>query len=148
MAMFDEPYMFYRRRGFEAPVPGLVRMNRAMLYLRQRLRSLIDELEGRSTKTLGEFGYYRIMRFGREAYSLCGMSGDEQLASLVGSATRSLNTRSLRRESVVTMKDLLARLEAYEPPLSSPYMRTFGKGRAALTTVSQKPPKRRLQASN
>lgn len=116
MGLFDEPSLFHPRRGFESPVPGLVRMDRAMLYLRQRLRSVIAELDARSTKTLGEHGYYGTMRFGREAYSLCGMSGDRELAMLIGGATGSLNSRSPRREALVALRELLTRLEAYEPP--------------------------------
>lgn len=115
MGPFDEPFIVYPHRGFESPVPGMVRMDRAMLYLRQRVRSVIGELETRSTKTLGESGYFRVMAFVREAHSLCSMSGDRELAQLIGMATRSLNTRSPRREAVARMKELLDRLEAYEP---------------------------------
>lgn len=126
MGLFDQPYMLHSRR-FEAPVPGLVRMDRAMLYLRQRLRSVIAELEARSTKSLGESGYFGLMTFTREAYSLCSMSGDQQLAMLIGVATRSLSVRSPRRDGIASAKELLARLEAYEPPAELPGYDEFGE---------------------
>ncbi len=57
MGLFDETFLRRSHHGFDSPVPGLVRMDRAMLYLRQRLRSVIGELEARSTKTIGDNGY-------------------------------------------------------------------------------------------
>jgi hypothetical protein len=115
MGIFDDRFMFLTRRPFERPIPGLVRMSRAMLYLKQRLLSLIGELDARSTKTIGESGYGRVSQFVREIYSLCGMSGDQELALLIRNATRSLNSRYPRRDAITDLKALLARLESYEP---------------------------------
>ena len=116
MGLFEEPFLRHGSRGFDSPVPGLVRMDRAMLYLRQRLRSVIGEVEARSTKTIGDTGYYRVMAFGREAVSLCSMSGDRDLYVLIRGATSSLGTRTPRRDALAALKELLARLEAHEPP--------------------------------
>ena len=112
---FDGQYILRTGSRFESPVAGLVRMNRAMLYLRQRLRMVISELEARATKSIGEPGYYRILAFSREATSLCGMGGDRELATLIMGATRDLNQRSIRKEVLGNLRQLLVRLDSYEP---------------------------------
>ncbi len=106
----------YRNRTPGPMIPGLVRMDRAVLYIRQRLRGLITELEARKTKTIGETGYYQISRLVREAYSFSSMSGDRQLADLIAESIRGLSSRTIRLEGIASVRDLLGRLESYEPP--------------------------------
>jgi hypothetical protein len=107
--------MFYRG-GWERAVPGLIRMDRALLYLRQRLRVVTAETAAQGTKTLGEGGYFRISRLRREIFSIAEMSGDRGLMELVHSKIGGLGARSPRREAVAALNDLLALLETYEPP--------------------------------
>jgi hypothetical protein len=113
MGLFDDQ-MMHRARGLDIDVPGLIRMDRAMLYLRQRLREIIDEYERRSTKSLGE-AVYRIYRFARDAQYLCRMSGDRQLLFMLRKAIEGLNQRSGRIQTISKLNELLKELESYQP---------------------------------
>lgn len=103
MDLFDEPRFFsWPSPQFDFPT-SLVRMNCAMLYMRQHLRSIITELKVRTIKVFGKQGYSRVFNFGHESYSLCGMGGDRDLASLIASTNHNLNTKSNHRETIDTL---------------------------------------------
>jgi hypothetical protein len=116
--VMDEEF-FLRRGMLERPIPGLVRMDRALLYLRHRMRSIISDLEARGTKTIGDGGYHRLVGFSREAISLCSMSGDRDLPMLIMRSTRSLTSRTHRRDAIEAAKELLVQLESYQPPVEA-----------------------------
>jgi hypothetical protein len=113
MPIFDDPYVRMRRRMHDAP-PGLVRMDRALLYLQQRLRSTLDLVETRKTKTLGE-GYYRVQAVAREIMSICQMGGDHLLSDLVAGSLGPLSSRTPRTEAIATIRALIDRIAVYEP---------------------------------
>ena len=113
--IIDERYARYKN-SWQNTVPGLVRMDRAVLYLRQRLRAIIDELDGRPTKTIGEAGDCQVRRFAREAFSISQISGDRQLAILIDTSAATLSPRSSRRDTLESLRNLLSGLEAHEPP--------------------------------
>jgi hypothetical protein len=112
MGSFDDE--FFPKRAFEIQIPGLVRMDRALLYLRHRLRTLVADIEKRTTKSIGEY-VYRVFQFVREAQSLCRMSGEQELYSLVRTLTRGINQRTSRREYISTLKEFSVALDGYQP---------------------------------
>jgi nucleoside 2-deoxyribosyltransferase len=111
---FDDMYTYYRRSGLEPFVPGMVRMDRALLYLRQRLRAVIRSIEGRTTKSIGD-GRYLVVRLAREASSLGAMGGDRIIAEMFNATAGALNHRMPRRDALKLLEGLLERLESYEP---------------------------------
>ena len=51
----DEKIFYDIRRGrLYGGMQGLVRMDRALLYIRQRLEKIVREIENRKTKGLGD----------------------------------------------------------------------------------------------
>jgi nucleoside 2-deoxyribosyltransferase len=118
MFEFGDKYLYRLRRGM-TPVPGLIRMDRALIYIKQRLDRLIQEINDRTTKTLGESASYSIRRFSREVVQICSMSGDAYLAEQVYGMLDSINTRTLRLDAIRVLREVLQKLDQYEPTTDS-----------------------------
>lgn len=110
--MFDEMQQYRERQTFE--IPGLVRMDRALLYIKQQFDRLIAEVNHRKTKSLGD-SFYSIRRFQSEVFSLCRMSGDILLAETIRNSIQSLSTRSPRKQALEILFDLKEKVDGYQP---------------------------------
>jgi len=113
MTLFDQ-YGVVRRRVGDVPMPGLVRMDRALLYVQRRLRAVLEHVETKKTKTLGD-AYYRVISAAREVTSICHMGGDRVLGEMVSAAISTLSQRTPRADAAAALKALLDRLSTYEP---------------------------------
>jgi len=114
----DPEYFRYRRSrfGWRNPVPGIVRTDRALLYLKQRLDAQVRELEARKTKTLGDAGFYPIVRFRREVFDICSLGADPRLAETVDSGLGGgLSTRTPRKDVLLVLRDLQLALGSFQP---------------------------------
>lgn len=96
-------------------IPGLIRMDRALLYIKQQLDKRIRDLSERKTKGLGENAEWMLRRFSREVAQLAAMSGDSYLAQQVYGTINQLTARTRREDAIIILKDLLRKLEQYEP---------------------------------
>lgn len=110
----DRRILYEMQKGRYTGVSGLVRMDRALLYIRQQLDRLINEVKKRKTKGLGD-SYYKIARFRREAISLCRMSGDLLIAETISDAIHPLHTRTPRETTLNVLEDLNNKVQSYEP---------------------------------
>src|SRR4051812_16443203 len=106
--------MWDLRRAMRDPVPGLVRMDRAVLYLKQQLKEHIEELSRRQTKTLGDY-YYRLHTFNREVLPLIAKGGDSVLAEQFVNGLTDLGARSSRQAALERLRSLQDVLDKYEP---------------------------------
>jgi len=109
--MLDERMIGMSRRFGGPSVPGLVRLDRAVLYIKQRVASLIREIEVRDTKGLGD-SVYSVHSLVRQMASLLAMSGNEAIAEKLFLSTRNLSTRTPRKEGVDTLRTLLTEIDA------------------------------------
>lgn len=103
------------RERYASRIPGLIRMDRALLYIRQQLEKRIRDLSERKTKGLGENAEWMLSRFAREVTQLSAMSGDSYLAQQVYGTISQLTARTPREDAIVVLRDLLRKLEQYEP---------------------------------
>lgn len=111
----DPKYYFeMKRRGSLHAVPGLVRMDRALIYIKQKLEGLIRELNQKETKFIGEFNW-KLQRFAREVLDMCSMSGDTVLGEMVCSPVFALRDRTLRIDALLELKRLAKSIETYTP---------------------------------
>lgn len=94
-------------------VPGLIRVDRAMLYIRQQLEELIRTIERRDTKTVGE-PIYTLRSLVRQMGQLCSMSGHETLAEKLFNLVGPLSTRTPRKEALDALRTFLKELETYQ----------------------------------
>lgn len=113
----DELSPFIRRlQGRELP-PGIVRMDRAALYVRNRLAEIAADLQAKSTKTVGDTAY-RIGGTARELATLCRMAGDSSLLRPARELME-IGERSPREPSIQVLLSVGSFLEAYEGDLRS-----------------------------
>lgn len=111
----DKYFFDMMRRGkYTSGIPGLVRSDRALLYIRQQLDKNIRRIEERKTKGLGE-SYYSLHRFAREAAGLGNLSGDAYLAEQIFGTINKFSERTPRQDALVVLRDLLRNLEQYKP---------------------------------
>jgi hypothetical protein len=110
----DAMYMEFRRGRLAPQVPGLIRTDRALLYLRKQTQEHIDFIAAKSTKTLGEYSY-RLNRFAREMISLLAMGGDTMLAENAYSFISKLGSRTTCDEAVQRLRELLSLFDSYKP---------------------------------
>lgn len=95
-------------------IPGLVKTDRAVIYLKQRLSLILQELQQRTTKTIGET-YYRIARLRHELFPILRMSGEHVIAEKIFEFTRSLSNRTPRLVTINSIKAFQNFLETYIP---------------------------------
>jgi hypothetical protein len=106
-----DPYM--RRRGrYLSGMEGLVRTDRVVVYIRQQLRRLVEQVQQRNTKTIGDT-YYSIVGLVRRSGDLLMMAGEAQLAESIGGLA-GLSTRTSRRDALAAMSQTLNSLESYQ----------------------------------
>lgn len=112
----DKHFQYLTRRGRHlSSIPGLVRMDRALLYIRQQLDKRIRDISEKKTKSLGEVAYWSLRRFAEEVGQLSGMGGDTYLGQQVYGTIRQLSSRTPRENVLVILRDLMRRIEEYEP---------------------------------
>lgn len=138
MFEFGDKYLYGLRKGMN-PIPGLIRMDRALIYIRQRLDRLIREVNDRTTKTLGESAY-SVRRFYREAVQICSMSGDAYLAEQVYGMLDPLNSRTLRVEALNILRALSQKLDEYKPVTDSDDVESLRERIASLEEQLSEPP--------
>jgi hypothetical protein len=110
----DERQMFLmRRRGLLPDIPGLVRLDRVLIYLRQQLQALSQELEQKKTKTLGE-SIYRIQRLLAQGISISSLGGDEILADEIRNSLREFGSRTSRLAAINSLRDLKGKIDNWE----------------------------------
>lgn len=107
-------FVAHRIQGREFP-SGIVRMDRAALYVRNRLTEIATDLRAKSTKSVGETAY-RIGGTARELITFCRMAGD---ASLVRPARElmDIGERTPREAAIQAVLSVASFLEAYESDL-------------------------------
>lgn len=111
----DKYFFDMMRRGRYAPgISGLVRSDRALLYIRQQLEKIIRKIQERKTKTLGE-SYYSLYRFAREAVGLGSLSGDAYLTEQIYGTINKFSDRTPRQDALVVLRDLSRNLDQYKP---------------------------------
>lgn len=112
-----EQYPTFRSR-VDMLTPGLIRLDRAIPYITQRLARAIESLESVKTKSLGEDAYSILARLVEQIFPLCRMSGDEFLTERVGlelMRVRRVNPRTPRPEIIQALKNLVVAIDTYEP---------------------------------
>jgi len=108
----DEYYMM--RRGIGPTIPGLIRIDRALLYVRQQIKDIIRTLQGKSTKGAGDT-IYQLRGLARHIAGLCVMSGDRPVAEKIFAVVGELSTRTPRTDAIRSLQSLLQELESYQP---------------------------------
>lgn len=106
----------YRRRP-DLLAPGLVRINRAVDYIRDRLTRLVQQLEAMKTKGVGEF-QFSIGRLASQLIQICSISGDPFLSDRIAyqiSRLRYWNPRTPRADAIVAINEIIRGIERYEP---------------------------------
>lgn len=107
-------YIGRRMQGREMP-DGIIRMDRAALYVRNKLAEIASDLGAKGTKTVGETGF-RIASVGRELISFCRMASD---SALIRPAQELMNVgeRSPREATIQLILSIASLLESYEDDL-------------------------------
>lgn len=108
-------HMMMRRYG--PTMPGLVRLDRALLYVRQRIMNLIKMIEVKDTKGLGD-SVYAIHSLVRQMAPIFAMSGHEPMADRIMMITRNLSTRTPRKQGIDTLRSFLSEVDSY--PMTDP----------------------------
>ena len=113
-----DPYfykMLYRHEKF---LPSdLIRMDRAAIYLKNRIHELVVEIHTKPNKTIGDQAY-RVSSFVRELLSLTRMGG-EALFMTQAKELLAINERTPRAYVIAKLQELLAALEAYEAEIAA-----------------------------
>ena len=111
----DKYFFELMRRGrYGSGISGLVRSDRALLYISQQLEKLIRNIEERKTKGLGET-YYLLNRFAREAAGLGSFSGDAYLGEQIYGTINKFSERTPREDALVSLRELSRTLDQYKP---------------------------------
>ena len=92
----------------------MVRMDRALIYLRQSLASRIRELELRTTKGIGD-SWYKLLRFRDEAVQISALGGDDALRAMLVEVVNPMSERTIRTEAIDQLKALSDKIDAYQP---------------------------------
>lgn len=114
MPLPDEFYLRNKRNDIGADIPGLVRMDRALIYIKQQLARIIKEVKNRNTKGIGDT-QYTIRSFYREVFNLCRMSGDLLLAEQISTSLRDLHSRTPCDTAILLLTELKDKIDSYEP---------------------------------
>jgi hypothetical protein len=93
-------------------IPGLLKTDRAIIYLRQRLDLILREVQARTTKTIGDT-YYRISRLRQELFPILRMSGEHTITEKILELGRNLSTRTPRQLAISSIKAFQTFLESY-----------------------------------
>lgn len=120
---------------------GLVRMDRAAIYLKNRTSELLADISTRTTKSVGDYRY-RVSSFAREMLSLGRMSG-EQIFIAHARDLYSINERTPRLHVISRLQELHSVLEVYEAALSD-----REEGPFALEKTNEKSPKDAVSDAN
>jgi hypothetical protein len=110
---FRDPYRMMRD-GF---APGLVRLDRAVPFIKEQLTEALHSVESQKTKTIGEREFI-LGRLSHQLGPVCAMSGDPFLAQHIGRGLqrfRVMSPRTARQEVVLALREMLSDLESYEP---------------------------------
>lgn len=107
---FEARRFAFRRYG--ASMPGLVRIDRAILYIKQRISNVIGMLEAKDTKGVGDAAY-SVQGLVREMARLLAMSGYEACAERMVMLSRDLSSRTPRAQGIEMLKSFVAEIESY-----------------------------------
>lgn len=105
---------YMSKRGMGPSIPGLIRIDRALLYVKQQLKEIIRVLQNKTTKSAGDT-IYALRGITRHIASLCAMSGDRPLAEKIYGTVGELSSRTPRQNAIKALQVLLADLENYSP---------------------------------
>ena len=101
----------------EVFLPGMVKIDRAILYISHSIARVIQRLEALKTKSIGDNGFIMARSFDN-LITLCRFSGDIYLSENVASALssyRRISSRTPRLEVIANLKNLLSEIQAYTP---------------------------------
>lgn len=104
---------FYFDKRYGRQIPGLLKTDRAILYLKQQLLSINNEIEGRTTKSIGDT-YYRISRLRQEFIPLFRMSGEIVISEKLVELTSAVGHRTIKEEALHSIKTLVNFLDSYK----------------------------------
>lgn len=108
-----EQDFYYLDKRFGRYIPGLLKTDRAVIYLRQQLISINREISERVTKTIGDT-YYRITRLRHELFPLFRMTGEMIIAEKIIELTDSIGQRTIKEEASALIISLINFLDTYK----------------------------------
>jgi hypothetical protein len=113
----------YRTGRFVPRVPGVVKMDRALIYIRKQLENHIETINNRKTKTLGD-SLYDLYDLSNEVGQIGKMSDDGFLQGVMNEVLDQFNERTPRQNALASLRYLLGELEDYQPILETDDMTT------------------------
>lgn len=105
---------YYLRPNIQRDIKGMVRMDRAIFYLKQLLERLIRELSDRKTKTIGD-SFYSVQSFLDEISNICNLSGDLTLLDNASKLFRPINQRTIRLDVIRILNEFALIINQYQP---------------------------------
>lgn len=132
----DDLVYDYRGGRLVPRVPGVVRMDRAVIYIRKQLEKCIQDINDRRTKGLGE-SVQQLYEFSTEVGQICALSGDGFVGERVDKVVWEFNERTPRQEALTKLGNLLSQLEDYEPVVEFDDRAPKTKGTSQESTSSK-----------
>lgn len=108
-----EQDFYYFDKRFGRQIPGLLKTDRAVIYLRQQLLSIEKEIAERTTKTIGDT-YFRISRLRHELFPLFRMTGEIIIAEKIIELTGSIGQRTAKEDATALIKSFVKFLDNYK----------------------------------
>lgn len=104
---------FLEKRFFNRHMPGLLKTDRAILYLKQQIGSICKEIEERTTKTIGET-YYRIHRLRSEFLPIFKLSGEILIVDKLAEIANNIGYRTTKSDALHNLLLLIQFLDNYK----------------------------------